>query len=208
MSKTRIGVVVAGCLIAAVSVGVLSNTEAEGPAQSTAPATAPFQGGVAPAAPVGAESARLMQDNYAAIQKIANANRESNPTLKKIYQDMESQAKSYRSAVDEKVLAKDPEGAALVKKDKSLAASIETITKTLREKQQERVALMQKRNELLAKYAQNAELQSLAKTNAEAVRGLNDQLIRAVGEISEEGKKLVDERARLQSAVAKPATTK
>lgn len=208
MSRTRIGVVAAGCLIAGVSVGVLSNTEAEGPAQSAAPATSPSQGGAAPVAPVGAESARLMQDNYAAIQKIANANRESNPTLKKIYQDMESQAKSYRSAVDEKVLAKDPEGAALAKKDRSLSASIDTITKTLREKQQERVALMQKRNELLAKYAQNAELQSLAKTNAEAVRGLNEQLIRAVGEVSEEGKRLVDERAKLQSSVAKPATTK
>jgi hypothetical protein len=208
MSRARLGVVVAGCLIAGVSVGVLSNTEAEGPAQSATPVAAPSQSGVVSAAPVGAESARLMQENYTAIQKIANANRETNPTLKKIFQDMESQAKSYRSAVDDKVLSKDAEGAALVKKDKSLAASIETITKTLKEKQQERVVLMQKRSELLAKYAQNSDLQTLAKANAEAVRGLNDQLIRAVGEVSEDGKKLVDERARLQGTVAKPAVFK
>jgi hypothetical protein len=205
MKRLRIGVVVSGLVVAGVSLSTLQRAEAQAPAANGGPANPPSQS-VAPQAPAAAaDKAKLVQENYVAIQKIAAANRESDPTLKKIFEDMDQQAKSFRTAVDEKVIAKTPEGAALVKKDKTLAASIETLSKALKEKQQERMTLLQKRSELMTKSISNPDFQAISKANADATRVLQEQLLAQVAKMSAEGKKLVDERAALLAPVAKPA---
>jgi uncharacterized protein YaaR (DUF327 family) len=205
MKQARNGAVIAGIVLMGASVALLSRSEAEGPAASGAPVSpAAPNAAPAPFAPAAPETVRLLQENYVAIQKIVNANKESNPALKKVVDDIDAQGKSFRSAVDEKVISKDPEGAALIKKDRSLSASIDVLTRELKEKQQERIAVLQKRAEIMTKNAKNAEFQALSKANAEATRALNDQLMQVVGQISAEGRALVDERARLQAPAAKP----
>lgn len=204
MKRLGVGVVVSGLALAGVSLIILQQAEAQSPAANGAPANPPSQT-VAPQAPsAAADKAKLVQENYLAIQKIAGANRESDPALKKIFEDLDKQSKSFRTAVDEKVIAKTPEGAALVKKDKALAVAIEGLTEKLKEKQQERMTLLQQRSELMTKSVSNPDFQALSKANADATRALQEQLFAEVAKISPEGKKLVDERAALLGSVAKP----
>jgi hypothetical protein len=205
MKKRGIGVVVSGIALVGVSLPVLHRAEAQGPAANGAPANPSTQAAAPQASSAAADKAKLVQENYLAIQRIAAANRESDPILKKIFEDMDAQSKSFRASVDEQVIAKTPEGAALVKKDRALSKSIDELTKTLKEKQQERMTVLQKRSEMMAKSISNPEFQALSKANAEATKALQDKLLAQVEKVSPEGKRLVDERATLLAPPAKPA---
>lgn len=198
--------------------------ESQPVAQATAVSASPAVVNPAPAAQVQPgqmqQTAKLIQENLAAIRKIANSQRAVEGDFKKLFQDMADGQAAHRAALDRDFLAKDPEGAALLKSEKELRAAVEALTLKVREKgvtpqqraeivaqikekQKELSQLGANRSKIMAKFSQQPEFRELQKANAQRSSALNDKMVSLVGGFSEEGKKLVAEREQLMASLPK-----
>ena len=186
-------------LKAAVTAGVLGIVSScLGPA-SVSVAQVPALGANPAAATPGSpkEVARLIQENSAAIQRFAVTQRDANPELKTVLEKSAEQSRAFREKVDAQFMAKDAQGATVLKKEKALLAEIDDLSKKLKDKQHELSLLSPQRADVFSRLSKEKDYQALSAENASKLKSINDELFAVVGRSSEEGKRLIEERTRL-----------
>ena len=207
---------VCSILVSACSGGEQTDHETKSSANPAA-ASAPAQPAAIPLAPMPMQptmKARLLQDNLNSIRKIAQSQLNVEGDFKNLFKEMHDSQMEHNKFIEDNFIAKDKEGAEILKKDKALRSELEELGKKLQQKtlsSKERVnatdALKQKQTELsqlnsskgklFLKFSTMADFKAVQKKRVDAYNALVEKMVALVGNFSEEGKKLVEERERL-----------
>lgn len=191
-------VVLVGCVLG----GSLLSVVAEGPGT-----TAAQQSVGDTMKPSPQELMQAIQDNNLAIQRFVGSQRQTNVALNTVMGKLAEQGNAFRVSVDQKVLSKNKDGAALIKKEKAIRDELAALAEKTKAKQAELAVLVPQRGEQLQKLTKDPDYLALVAQNSQITKTLNEEMFSIVAQISDEGKKLVEERNRL-IALQNPSSVK